>query len=98
MRTTCGRPAIPQTANLSKSKNSYCWQKIVKAFNQWRSERFKRGGKGGIISIFSSVFLCRTYLKLIEKQEKLYGGPGACSPVKFFESLHAVMAILVLFE
>ena len=54
-----------------------------------------RGGSGvarnckreeGIISTFFQVFFFnRTNLKLIKKQEKLSGGPGACSPGKFLK-------------
>ena len=51
-----------------------------------------------IFIFFSSVFfLGRTNLKLIEKQKKLLGVRGHTSPENF-ENLHAVMAILVLFE
>ena len=32
------------------------------------------------------------------KEARGGSGPGACSPRKIFENLHAVMAILVLFE
>ena len=35
-------------------------------------------------------------MKLIEKEEKLWEGPGACYPKCFLENLHAVMAFLVL--
>ena len=46
MQAACSRPIIPQTANLSKSKNSYYWQKIVKTSNQWHSEKLKKRGGG----------------------------------------------------
>ena len=56
------------------------------------------GGGGHNFYIFSSVFFGRTNLKLIEQREKLYRGSGGMLPQKTFENLHAVMAILVLFE
>ena len=51
---------------------------------QWRSKKFKKKG-GSIISTFfvEGIFFGRTNLKLIKKQEKLWGGPGTCSPGKF---------------
>ena len=45
MPAAYSRPIILQTANLSKSKNSYYWQKVVKTSNQRRSDKiliFKR--------------------------------------------------------
>ena len=63
---------------------------------QWRREKLQKGGHN--FHIFLIVFLfSRTTLKLIEKQEKLYGGRGHALPEKF-ENLHAVVAILVLLK
>ena len=51
-----------------------------------------------VFTFFSSVFFGgRTNLKLIEKQKSSRGVRGHASPENF-EKLHAVMAILVLFE
>ena len=49
------------------------------------------------MTFFKRIFFGRIYLKLIERQEKLWGSPGACFPEKL-KNLHAVMAILVLFD
>ena len=60
---------------------------------------FKKG-EGGIISTFfpASFFGRTNNLKLIRQQEKLWGGSGGMLPRKIFENVHALMAILVLFE
>ena len=34
---------------------------------------------------FKRIFFIKTNLKLIEKQEKFYGGSGTCSPGKFLK-------------
>ena len=44
------------------------------------ARNFKKGW-----SIISTFLFGRTNLKLIEKQEKLCGGTGACSPEKFLK-------------
>ena len=64
---------------------------------QWRSVKFLKGED--IISTFfpAQIFFGRTNLKLIEKQERVLG-VGGHAPPKIFENLHAVTAILVLFE
>ena len=51
-----------------------------------------------IFHIFQAHFFDRTNLKLIVKQKKALRGSGGMLPRKNFENLHAVMAILVLFE
>ena len=56
------------------------------------------GGRHNFHIVFKRIFFSRTNLKLNEKQKRHWGGPGACSPGHIFGSLHAVMAILVLFE
>ena len=42
-------------------------------------------GEDIISTFFQRLFFNRTNLKLIKKQEKLLGGPGACSPRKFLK-------------
>ena len=42
---------------------------------------FKRGGDNFNI-FFKCIFFGRTNVKLIVKQERFYGGPGACSTGK----------------
>ena len=42
-------------------------------------------GEGIISTFFQRLFSNRTNLKLTEKQEKLSGGLGACSPGKFLK-------------
>ena len=42
-------------------------------------------GEGIISTFFQGIFFNRTNLKLIKKQEKLSGGPGACSLGKFLK-------------
>ena len=39
--------------------------------------------EGIIYTFFQRLFFNKTNLKLIKKQEKLSGGPRACSPGKF---------------
>ena len=59
---------------------------------------FERGA-GHNFHIFSSKsFFGRTTIKLIEKQERSLGGSEGLLPRKFFENLHGVVAILMLFE
>ena len=48
-------------------------------------------------SFMSVCFFARVSLKQIEEKASL-GGPGACSPGKFFEILRGVMAFLVLLK
>ena len=52
---------------------------------QWRSEKLQNGGGHNFHFFQASFFFNRTILKLIKKQEKLSGGPGACSPRKFLK-------------
>ena len=66
------------------------------------ARNFKRGGGGIISTFFSSVFFGRTNLKLIEKQERLLRGPGACSPGKILSKfptliLNALLNMMHLF-
>ena len=69
-----------------------------KVLCQRRSEKFQIEERHNFC-IFSHVFFFgKTNLKLIEKQERLYGGPGECSPGKFLKNLHVALAILVLFK
>ena len=62
-------------------------------------QEFLKGGRGHNFHIvLKRIFFSRTYLKLIEKQERFSGGTGVCSPRKIFENVHDLMAILVFFE
>ena len=62
-------------------------------------EEFLKGGRGHNFHIvFKRIFFSKTNLKLIEKQEKFWGGPGTCFPGNFFENVLDLTAILVLFE
>ena len=69
----------------SKKKRStrpqmFCFSPKL-SVKQWHSEKFQ---KGAIIFTFFFIVVSfgSTTLKLIEKQERLVGGPGACSPGK----------------
>ena len=57
-------------------------------------QEFLKEGGHNFHTVFKRIFFGRTNLKLIEKQERLWRGPGG----KFFENVHALMAILGLFE
>ena len=48
--------------------------------------------------IFLGVFFWQNKLKADSKTRKVLGESGGMLPRKSFENLHAVMAILVLFE
>ena len=62
--------------------------------------RICKGWEGRNLHIvFKRIFFSKTNMKLIEKQERFWGGgPGACFPGKLFENVHDLMAILALFE
>ena len=64
---------------------------------QWRSKKYKKGG-GHNFHIFSNFFFRQNKFEADLKTRKAPGGTGTCSLGKIFESLYAVMAILVLFE
>ena len=50
----------------------------------WR-EILKEGPSHNFHTFYKSIFFGKTNLKLIEKQESLKGGPGACSLGKFLK-------------
>ena len=52
---------------------------------QWRSEKLKGGPSHNFHTFCKSIFFGKTNLKLIEKQESLKGGPGACSLGNFLK-------------
>ena len=49
------------------------------------ARNFKRGGGHNFHILFNRILFGRTDSKLIEKQEKLLGGPGASFPGKFLK-------------
>ena len=60
------------------------------------ARNFKRAGHNSHI-YFQRIFFGRSKLKLI-RNKKTLGGSEGMLPRKIFENLHAIMAILVLFE
>ena len=48
------------------------------------ARNFKRGSHN-FDTFYKSIFFGKTNLKLIEKQESIKGGPGACSLGKFLK-------------
>ena len=62
-------------------------------------QEFLKGGRGRNLHIvFKRIFFSKTNLKLIEKQDRFWGGSRGMLPQKIFEIVHDLMAILVLFE
>ena len=61
-------------------------------------EFLKDGRRHNFHIVFKRIFFNKTTLKLIEKQERFWGGSGGMLTRKIFENVHDLMAILVLFE
>ena len=63
------------------------------------ARNFKRRGGPTNLTFFSSVlFIRQNQFEADCETEKALGKSGACSPEKVLKNLHAVMAVLVLFE